>query len=88
MTYTSTLTSKNQTTLPKAVVALLGVRPSATLNYELMEDGGVRLTAKSASFADHVGSFPPKKPKRPVTVERMNRAIREEAAKAFRKSRS
>ncbi len=88
MTYSSTLTSKNQTTLPKAVVALLGVRPSAKLNYEMMEDGGVRLTAKSASFADHVASFPNKKPKHPVTVERMNQAIQKEAAKAFRKSHS
>jgi antitoxin PrlF len=88
MTYSSTLTSKNQTTLPKAVVALLGVKPSAILSYEVLEDGGVRLTAKSASFADHLASFPKKKPKRPVSLEMIDQAIQTEAAKHYRKSKS
>ena len=88
MTYSSTLTSKNQTTLPKAVVALLGAKPSAVLSYEEMEDGGIRLTAKSASFADHLESFPRKKPKRPVTVEMMNKAIQAEAARQHRKPKA
>lgn len=88
MTYSSTLTSKNQTTLPKAVVTLLGVKPSATLSYEEMEDGGIRLTAKSASFADHLGAFPKKKPKRAVTVEMMNKAVQAETARQHRKGRA
>ncbi len=87
MIFTSTLTSKNQTTLPKKVVALLGARTSSILNYEVMEDGGVRLTAKSATFADHLKSFPGKKPKRPVTVEMMDQAIRNEAAKSHRQAK-
>lgn len=88
MTYSSTLTSKNQTTLPKAVVALLGAKPSAVLSYEEMEDGGIRLTAKSSSFADHLGSFPRKKPKRTVTVEMMNKAVQAEAARQHRKAKA
>lgn len=88
MTFSSTLTSKNQTTLPKKVVALLGAKPSSVLSYEIMEDGGVRLTAKSATFADHLAAFPKKKPKRPVTVEMMDEAIQTEAAKHYRKSKS
>ncbi len=71
MTYSSTLTSKNQRTLPKAMVAMLGAKPSAMLSYEVMEDDGVRLTAKSASIADPMDSFPKKKPKRAVTKEMM-----------------
>lgn len=88
MTYSSTLTSKNQTTLPKAVVALLGAKPSAILNFESLEDGSVRLTAKSATFADHLASFPKKKPRRPVTVEMMDEAIQSEAAKRHRKPKA
>ncbi len=88
MIYPSTLTSKNQTTLPRKVVALLGARPSSILNYEVMEDGGVRLTAKSATFADHLDGFPNKKPKRRVTTEMMDQAIQNEAAKYHHKSRS
>ncbi len=86
MTYSSTLTSKNQTTLPKAVVALLGAKPSTLLTYETLEDGGVRLTAKSATFADHLASLPVKKPKRPVTVEMMKQSARKAAAKSHLKS--
>ena len=88
MTYSSTLTSKNQTTLPKAVVAVLGAKPSSILSFETLEDGGVRLTAKSATFADHLAAFPKKKPRHPVTVEMMNQAIQSEAAKHHSKSRS
>ena len=32
MTYASTLTSKNQTTLPMAIAALLGVKPQSKLS--------------------------------------------------------
>lgn len=88
MTYSSTLTSKNQTTLPKAVTVLLGAKPSSILAYEVLDDRSVRLTAKSATFAEHLVSFPKKKPKRPVTVAMMNRAIASEAAKSQRKTRS
>ena len=88
MTYSSTLTSKNQTTLPKAVAALLGAKPASILAYEVLDDHSVRLTAKSATFAEHVASFPKKKPQRAVTVEMMNRAIAAAAAQHQRKSKS
>jgi len=86
MTYSSTLTSKNQTTLPKAVVALLGAKPSAILAYEVMEDKSVRLTAKSASFADHLAAFPKKAPRRPVTIDDMRKAVAHGAARRFKKA--
>ena len=86
MTYFSTLTSKNQTTLPKAVVAVLGAKPSAVLAYEVMEDKSVRLTAKSASFADHLDSFPKRRPKHSVTIDDMKKAVIHGAARRFKKA--
>ncbi len=86
MTYSSTLTSKNQTTLPKAVVELLGVKPSATLTYEVLEDGSVLLHAKSATFRDIAGSFPKKKPRSPVSADEMSAAVTAGAAKRFRRA--
>ena len=86
MTYSSTLTSKNQTTLPKAIALLLGVRPQAMLSYEVTEDGKVLLSAKSATFKDIAGSFPKKKSAKPVAIEDMRKAISVGAAKRFKKS--
>ena len=86
MVYSSTLTSKNQTTLPKAVVASLGAKPSSILAYEVLEDGTVLLTAKSATFKDIAGSFPKKKPANQVTVENMKRVVATGAVKRFKKA--
>jgi len=86
MTYASTLTSKNQTTLPKAIAVLLGVKPQSKLSYEVTDDGKVLLSAKSATFKDIAGSFPMKKPLRPVAIEDMRKAIAKGAAKRFKKS--
>ena len=58
MSVTSKLTAKNQTTIPKAVVEALQVKPSSMLVYEIEPDGRVLLTAKSASFAELAGTFP------------------------------
>ena len=84
MVFTSTLTSKNQTTIPKAVVAALKAQPSATLCFEMESDGRVILTAKSASFAQLAGSFPKRKKSKPATLEEMDAAVRAGAARAIR----
>ena len=86
MTYSSTLTTKNQTTLPKAIALLLGVKPQAKLSYEVTEEGKVLLSAKSATFKDIVGSFPKKQPLKSVAIEDMSKAIAAGAAKRFNKS--
>jgi len=88
MTFTSTLTSKNQTTVPKAVVAALRATPSATLCFDLEPDGRVILTAKAATFAQLAGSFPAKKPANPVSLEDMQAAIRAGAVRGFKRSRA
>ncbi len=86
MTHFSTLTSKNQTTLPKAIALLLGAKPPAKLIYEVTEEGQVILSAKSATFQDIADSFPKKKPARPVTIEDMTKAVAKGATRRFKKA--
>ena len=86
MTYQSTLTSKNQTTLPKAVVKALGASPSCKLTYEDAGDGKFLLTARTESFASLAGSFPKKKPTDAVSLREMDSAIHEASKKQFQKS--
>jgi len=86
MTYSSTLTSKNQTTLPKAIATLLGAKPSSILAYEVLENGKVLLTAKSATFKEIADAFPKKKPAKHVSIEDMKNAVLQGAAKRFKKS--
>ena len=75
MVYRSKLSSKNQTTIPQAVVAALRARPSATLCFELDPEGRVTLSAKTATFADFAHTFSKKRRKTPATLEEMQEAI-------------
>jgi hypothetical protein len=85
----STLTSKNQTTVPKAVVAALKLKPSSQLVYEIGADGRVVLTAKTETFAS-VAADLPKRPKRKAvpSIGDMDRAIKEMAVKRYSRSQS
>ena len=80
MSITSKLTSKNQTTIPKVVVEALQIKPSSLLMYEIEPDGRVVLTAKSATFEDLAETFPAKRPRKPVSDERLKDAVRAGAA--------
>lgn len=51
----STITSKHQTTVPKAVRAVLGVGPGDALRWEIL-GGYVRLTAADRAFLKRRGS--------------------------------
>ena len=86
MTYTSTLTGKNQTTIPKPIVEALALRPSAKLLFELEPSGKITLTAKTKTFAELAGTFAKSKRRKTATIEEMNDAIREGAAESFRRS--
>jgi hypothetical protein len=55
--------------------------------YEIEPDGRVVLTAKSATFEDLADTFPAKRPRKPVSDEQLNEAVRSGAAKRFRKSK-
>lgn len=85
----STLTSKNQTTVPKAVVAALKLKPSDQLVYEIGADGCVVLSAKTETFASVAAVLPKRaRPKRVPTTEDMDRAIKEMAVKRYSRSLS
>src|SRR5262245_61806233 len=81
----STVTSKNQTTLPKSVVEALGVKPADKLVYEI-QDGTVTITAKTGRLADLAGLLRgrgKRHGRKPPTVEEMDAAIRRRAGAAY-----
>lgn len=80
----STITSKNQTTVPKAVMAALKLKPSDQLVYEIGTDGRVVLTAKTETFASVAASLPNRPKRKSIpTIEDMDKAIKEMAVKRY-----
>ena len=78
----STLTSKNQTTIPKAVIKALNLRPTDQLIYEIEPDGRVMLSAKTGTFASVAEELAPKGRKSGArTVEQMKAAVKSMARK-------
>jgi AbrB family looped-hinge helix DNA binding protein len=85
----STLTSKNQTTIPKAVVEILNLRPSDQLVYEIEPDGRIILSAKTGTFASVATRLPRKAAKgRARTVEEMKTAVKAMAVKRMSRTQS
>ena len=54
----STLTGKNQTTIPEVVVELLNLRPSNPLIYEIESDGRIILSAKTGIGSRNIEPTP------------------------------
>lgn len=70
---TATLTSKGQLTLPKDVRDDLGVGPGDRVNFVRMEDGNYAVMPATHSVKTLKGLIP--KPKRPVSLADMDKAI-------------
>lgn len=84
----STLTSKNQTTIPKAVIEALKLRPSDQLVYEIEPDGRVMLSAKTGTFAS-VAADLSRKPKATArSVEEIDSSAKAAAIKRFKRAQS
>ena len=83
---TSTLSRKNQTTIPKSVVDALGLGPSASLVYEIEQGGRVILTSKNATFASLAGTFPRKPRRKARSGEEIGSSIRQGAARRLQRS--
>ena len=81
--HTSTLTSKNQTTLPKAIVEALHLTPSSKIIYEIDDAGQVILRAKTATFASLAATFPKKSRGKAVPLEILDEGIRSAAVKSL-----
>lgn len=86
MVVTSKLTRKNQTTLPRAVVDVLGIKPSDRLVYEI-EESRVILRAKTGRLADLAGKFAQfgKHPRAPLPVGEMSDAVARAVADGYRR---
>ena len=84
----STLTAKNQTTVPKAIVDALGLKPSAKLVFELTDEGQLLVHVKQGKLAELAGMFRHcgKRRKRPATLEEMNAGVRRAAGDSYLRS--
>jgi antitoxin PrlF len=78
---TSTLSGKGQTTIPVDIQRLLNVKPGDKIQYFVEPDGRVSLLPKTLSVKGLKGVLP--KPARPVSIEEMNEAVRQRAARNF-----
>lgn len=85
----STLTAKNQTTVPKAIVDALGLKPSAKLVFELTDDGKLLVHVKQGRLADLAGAFRnfgTRRGKKAPTFEEMDAGVRRAAGDAYLRS--
>lgn len=83
---TSTVTDRNQTTLPKQVVKALHLKADTKLRYELMDDGTVLLTAKTETFASVAAKLAKRRHRKIASLEELKKGARRGAAKAFLES--
>ena len=72
MTGDTTLTSKGQTTIPKAIRDGLELKPGDRMTFTLMADGTVIMRAKNKSVTELAGMLR-KKGRKPVPIERLSR---------------
>jgi antitoxin PrlF len=72
----STLTSKGQLVVPKAVRDRLKLKPGDRLDFIVQEDGDVLLRPLAEDVRSLKGLLQ-RRGRRPVTVEEMNRTIRQ-----------
>ena len=69
----TTITSKGQVTVPKAIREQLHLRPGDKLDFLLEENGGLRVEPVTESVTALKGMLP--KPRRTVTLVEMDEAI-------------
>ena len=75
----TTLTSKGQVTIPKAVRDELGLRVGDRIAFRVLEDGTVVVEPETVELLDLRGILKPKR--KGVSVSDMDKAIRAEAIK-------
>lgn len=82
---TTTLTSKWQMVIPKAVREHLGVHPGDQVDFIIQDDGQV--VVRPATFdARDLKGICARPGAKPVSVEDMNRAIRRHAVRRYKRS--
>ena len=72
MTGDATLTSKGQTTIPKAIRDTLAMKPGDRLTFTLMTDGTVVMRVKNKRVMDLAGTLRRRR-RKAVPIERLSR---------------
>lgn len=72
MSNDATLTSKGQTTIPKAIRDRLGMKAGDRMTFTLMPDATVVMRVKSKSVTDLAGALR-KNGRKPLSVEELSR---------------
>ena len=72
---TATITSKGHVTIPKDVRSRLGIGTGDRVEFVEIQDGVFQIVAATQDVQALKGIVP--KPKKPVTIDEMNRAIAE-----------
>jgi antitoxin PrlF len=75
------VTSTGQVTLPQEIRERLKLRPGRKVEFAIEKNGRVLVSAKQSSILDLVGILP--KPKRTVTLEEMDEAIKHGAVDRY-----
>jgi AbrB family looped-hinge helix DNA binding protein len=75
------VTGQGQVTVPKEVRERLKLRPGGKIEFAFERSGRVVVSAKQSSILDLVGILP--KPKRTVTLEEMDEAIKQGAVDRY-----
>jgi AbrB family looped-hinge helix DNA binding protein len=76
----TTLTSKGQVTIPKAVREELGLREGDRVAFRVQEDGTVVVEPETVDVLSLAGVLTPRR--KGVSIEEMNEAIRSRAGKS------
>jgi antitoxin PrlF len=75
------MTSKGQITVPKDVRLKLGLKPGVRVRFIVEDDGRVWLLPAKRDISELVGILP--RPKRTLTIEQMDDAIRRAVVEKF-----
>ena len=75
----STVTSKGQITIPKKIREYLKIESGDKLEFFIEKDGKVTVMPVTESVKKLKGMI--RKPKRPVSIERMKKAVEREASR-------
>ncbi len=82
---TSTVTSKGQITIPKAIRERLGLKEGSVLEFVVDETGKVFVRPRAADGTDRVfGALREFAPSEPVSVDEMKALVRARAARKAR----
>ena len=82
----ATMTSKGQITIPVKIRKALGLKAGVRIDFYEVEDGDFAFRPKNGSIMEMEGCIP--KPDHPISIEEMNQAVLDHAARLDAATRS